>query len=193
MHGKKWIALGVAVGAASVGVAVGASRSAETTPVTADIHAALVSQHQRDCAENHTKFRLRFEGSQTSSDPRLTGDLEAKARSVVNTQNGYGRTSGVLAIRDPATGRLKLRGHFLGVLEPDGGTEGFLVGTTVGKHSVHLLANFNVQQDPTTGALTGELGKDTQSGPFQDPAILTNACGDGRGKHGHGHRHRHGH
>jgi hypothetical protein len=193
MHANKWIAAGVAVSAVSVGVAVAASRTAETTSVTADFHAAVVSQKQRVCAENHTKFRLRFAGSQTSSDPRLTGDLEANVRSVVNTQTGYGWTSGIVVIRDPATNRLKLRGHVVGVLEPDGGTEGFLSGRTVGKGSVHLLANFNAQQD-ATGALTGELGKDTQSTALQDPAILTNACHGGHGKHDHGgHNHRHGH
>ena len=192
MHGNRWIALGVAVSAVSVGVAIGASRSAETTSVTADFHAALVSQQQRPCAANHAKFRLRFEGSQTSSDPRLTGDLEANVRSVVDTETGYGRTAGLVVIRDATTKRPKLIGHVVGVLEPDGGTEGFLVGSTVGKGSVHLLANFNAQQD-ATGALTGELGKDTQSTPLQDPAILTDACDSGHGKHGHGgHRHRHG-
>ena len=61
------------------------------------------------------------------------------------------------------------------MLEPDGGTEGFLTGTTVGNGSVRVSANFNAQQD-ATGALTGELGKDTQSGALQDPAILSDAC-----------------
>jgi hypothetical protein len=193
MHRNKWIAAGVAVSAVSVGVALAASRSAETTSVTADFHAALVSQQQRVCAENHTKFRLSFAGSQTSSDPRLAGDLEAHVRSVVNTQTGYGRTSGIVLIRDPATSRLKLRGHVIGVLEPDGGTEGFLIGSTVGTRSVHLLANFNAQQD-ATGALIGELGKDTQSTALQDPAILTNACGGGHDERDRGgHNHRHGH
>lgn len=191
MHGNKWIAVGVAVSAVSVGVAVGASRSSETTPVTADFRAALLSQQQRACGENHTKFRLEFEGSQTSSDPRLAGDLEAKVRSVVNTQTGYGRTSGAVTVRDPATGRPKFHGHVVGVLEPDGGTEGFLIGSTVGSGSVRLLANFNVQQD-ATGAITGELGKDTQSATLQDSAILTDACRGGHDKHDHGgHSHRH--
>ena len=192
MPGTRWIAVGVAVSAVSVGVAVAASRSTETTPVTADFRAALTSQQQRACGENHMKFRLRFEGSQTSSDPRLVGDLEAKVHSVVSTENGYGSTAGIVLIRDPATGRLKFHGRVVGVLEPDGGTEGFLLGRTVGKGSVRLLANFNVQQDET-GAITGEIGKDTQSGTLQDSAILTNACRGGRDKHGHGHHHGRGH
>ena len=60
-------------------------------------------------------------------------------------------------------------------------------GRTVAKPHVQLLANFNVQQDLETGAITGEFGKDSQSGASQDPAILTNACRGGRGKHG-GHK-----
>lgn len=175
MRGIKWLVVAVAVGSVSVAAAVAASRSEQTTPVTADFHASLTSEKQRACGENHLRFRITFEGTQTSSDPRLAGDLQASVRSVVNTRNGYGSTSGAVLIRDPATGRLKFHGRVVGVLEPDGGTEGFLTGTTVGKGSVHVLANFNAQQD-ATGALTGELGKNTQSGALQDPAILTDAC-----------------
>jgi hypothetical protein len=194
MPGTRWFAIGVAVAAASAGVAMAASRSAETTPVTADFRAALTSQQQRACGESHTKFRVTFEGSQTSSDPRLVGALEAKVRSVVNNDNGYGSTEGFVLIRDPATGRLKFHGRVVGVLEPDGGAEGFIIGRTVGESSVRLLADFNLQQDQTTGAISGEFGKDTQSGPLQDPAILTNACGGHHHKHdgGHGHGHHHG-
>jgi hypothetical protein len=172
----KWLAIAAACGSLSAGVALAASQSSETTPVTADFEASLVAQAQRACDANHLQFRLRFEGSQTSSDPRLTGDLEARVRSVVNTQNGYGYTAGDVVIRDQATSRAKFRGAAVGVLQPDGGTEGFLTGRTIGPASVRLLANFNVQQDLTTGAITGELGTDSQTGELQDPAVLTNAC-----------------
>ena len=53
-----------------------------------------------------------------------------------------------------------------------------------GTKSAALVANFNAKQDATTGALTGEIGKDTQSGTIKDPAVLTNACRGGRGEHG---------
>lgn len=146
--------------------------------MTASFEARLVAQKQRVCDANHLQFRVTFEGRQTSSDSRLTGDLKARVRSVVNTQNGYGHTAGKVVIRDQATNRAKFRGKVVGVLEPDGGTEGFLTGRTIGPASARLLANFNVQQDQTTGAITGELGKDSQTGAFQDPAVLTGACGD---------------
>ena len=175
----KWLVVAAACGSLSAGVALGAAQSPETTPVTADFEASLVSQKQRACDANHLKFRLRFEGTQTSSDARLAGALKARVRSVVNTNNGYGYTAGKVVIRDQATGRAKFRGAVVGVLEPDGGSEGFLTGRTVGRPSVRLFANFNVQQDLTTGVIKGEFGKDGQAGPFQDPAVLTNACRGG--------------
>jgi hypothetical protein len=188
-----WLLAPVAAVSLAVGVAVAGSQSSETSPVTADFEASLVKEKQRICDSSHTEFRVRFEGSQTSSDPRLTGDLEVKVRSVVNTQNGRGSTFGTVTVREPGGGQPKFHGQVVGVLEPDGGNEGFLAGRTVAKPHVHLLANFNVQQNLETGAITGEFGKDSQSGSSQDPAILTNACRGGHSKHGgherHGSRH----
>jgi hypothetical protein len=189
----RWLAAVVATGALSAGVAI-AAQTAETSPVTAEFQASPTSVRERECDANHTKFRVKFEGSQTSSDPRLTGDLEARVRSVVNTENGYGHTKAKIKVTDPATGKPKLIAFAVGVIEPDGGVEGFITGRTVGPDSVKLLGNFNAQQDPATGALTGELGQDSQTGASQDPAILTNACRGGHGKHDdHGHRGDNGH
>jgi hypothetical protein len=70
----------------------------------------------------------------------------------------------------------------VGVLAPGGDAEGLLTGRTVGRNSAQLVANFNLTQDASTGDVTGELGKDTQTGAIKDPAVLTNAC---RGGHGH--------
>lgn len=175
MRRIRWLLLAAAVGSLCAGVAVAARQPPETTAVTADFEASLVSVRERPCDAGHVEFRLKFEGSQTSSDPRLTGDLDVKARSVVNTENGYGYSAGRVLVSDPATGRPKFRGPFVAVLEPDEGTEGFLTGHVVGRDSVRLLANFNAQQDPS-GTVRGELGKDGQTGLFQDPAVLTNAC-----------------
>jgi hypothetical protein len=102
--------------------------------------------------------------------------------SVVNTDNGYGYTSGSVVITRSGGHRIKFRGDVVGVVEPDGGAEGFLTGRTSGHRSVRLLANFNVDQDANTGAITGEFGKDSQTQqPYaptedQDPAVLTDAC-----------------
>jgi hypothetical protein len=179
----RWLAIGAAAASFSAGVAIAASQSAETTAVTADFQAAVVSQKQRQCDADHMKFRVKFEGTLTSADARLSGKLTVRAVSVVNTKNGYGYTRAKVRVSDAATGKPKLHGLAVGVLEPDGGSEGLLTGRTVGPNSMRLLANFNVQQDQATGAVTGELGKDSQTGASQDPAILTNACKGGHGKH----------
>ena len=179
----RWLAIGAGVASFTAGAAIAASQSAETTAVTADFQAAVVTQKQRQCDANHMKFRVKFEGTQTSADARLSGKLTIRAVSVVNTQNGYGYVRAKVRLRDAATGKPKLHGLAVGVIEPDGGSEGLLTGRTVGPDSMRLLANFNVAQDAQTGALTGELGKDSQTGAAQDPAILTNACKGGHGKH----------
>jgi hypothetical protein len=101
----------------------------------------------------------------------------------VNSESGYGYVRAKVRVSDAATGKPKLHGLAVGVIEPDGGSEGLLTGHTVGPNSMRLVANFNLQQDQQSGALTGELGKDSQTGASQDPAILTNACKGGRGKH----------
>jgi hypothetical protein len=182
----------VVVGSLAAGIAVAGIGSSETTAVTAEFEASLVKQKERACNSSHSEFRLRFEGTQTSDDPRLTGDLEARVRSVVHTGTGLGRTVGTVTVREPGSGRPKFHGRVVGVLEPDSGTEGFLSGHTTARPRVALFANFNARQDPQTGALTGEFGTDSQTTTSQDPAILTNACATGRkhhGKHdGDGHR-----
>jgi hypothetical protein len=176
MSHLKWLVASAAAASLSAGVAVGAGTPSETTSVTADFQARIVAEQQHQCDAGHTEFRVAFEGTQTSSDPRLTGDLAAKVRTVVSTASGYGYTSGKVVIRDHRTTAVTFRGRLVGVVEPDGGTEGFLIGHTAGPPAVRLLANFNVQQNLQTGDITGELGKDSQTGPLQDPAVLTNAC-----------------
>ena len=195
MVSTRWLAIAAAAGSFSAGAAIAASQPGETSAVTADFQAQVVSQQQRQCDADHLKFRVVFEGTQSSSDPRLTGNLEALTRTVVNTQNGYGYTRAKVRLTDPATGRPKFHGIAVGVIEPDGGSEGLLTGRTTGPNAMRLVANFNLQQDATTGALTGELGNDTQTGASQDPAVLTNACRGGRGEHGnkHGNKSKRGH
>jgi hypothetical protein len=191
MRSIRWVAAAAAVSAFSAGVAIAQStQTSETTAVTGDFHASIVSQSQRQCDANHLKFHATFAGEQTSSDPRLAGKLKLRVVSVVNTANGYGWTKARVRVSDAATGKPKFNGHAVGVLEPGDGVEGFLTGRTVRPGSTRLLANFNAQQDET-GALTGEFGKDSQSGGIQDPAILTDACRRGhRGEHGKQHERR---
>jgi hypothetical protein len=184
MRRISWLLAPLAALSLAAGVAVAGSQSSETTPVTADFHADLVNPKSRACDASHSVFRGTFKGAITSSDPRLSGDIAAKTRSVVNTDTGWGRSVGKVVIRDASSGHPKFEGRAVTVLEPDGGGEGFLTGRTVAKPHAQLLANFNIQQDQQTGAITGEFGKDTLSGAtFKDSAILTNACRGGHAQH----------
>jgi hypothetical protein len=184
MRRIRWFLAPVAAVSLAAGAAVAGPQSSETTPVTAEFQANLVQQRERACDASHSTFRLKFEGTETSSDPRLAGDLEARVRSVVNTETGWGRTTGKVVVRDAATGHPKFHGRVVGVIEPDGGVEGFLEGRTVGRPHMRLFANFNATQSQQTGAITGEFGKDSQSGGSEDPALLTNACRGGHAKQG---------
>jgi hypothetical protein len=188
-----WLVAPIAVGSLAAGIAVAGIQSSETTPVTGTFQASLVKEEERACDPSHSEFRVTFEGSQTSSDPRLSGDLEARVRSVVNTQTGWGRTAGTVTVREPGSGRPKFHARAIGVLEPGGGAEGFLAGRTVARPKVALLANFNLQQDQQTGAISGEFGTDSQTGSSQDPAIVTNACDSRRHKDHNGHDRHGGH
>jgi hypothetical protein len=183
MRRISWVLAPVAAVSLAAGVAVAGSQSSETTPFTADFQASLVNPTARACDSSHSVFRAKFEGTITSSDARMTGDLTVRARSVVNTETGWGRTTGKVIISQTGNHKPKFEGRSVGVLEPDGGAEGFLTGRTVAKPHARVFANFNLQQDAQTGAITGELGKDTLSGAtFKDSAILTNACRGGHQK-----------
>ena len=196
MRGRRWLAVAIAAGSITTGVAIAGSGKSETTAVMGSFEVTQVGKaKQRQCDAKHVRIKTRFEGEQSSSDPRLTGHLEIKARSVVSTENGYGRSKGTFVLRQTYSPGASFRGEFVAVLEPDGGGEGFLTAESRGKHPLHLLANFNFDQT-SRGHLSGEFGTDTQlNSPYseenQDPAILTNACFDK--KHGHGHGHGGGH
>jgi hypothetical protein len=190
----RWIAVVVAVSSVSTGIAIAGGGKSKTRPVTAEFEAKRVKNKQKQCDAKHVRAQLRFEGTLTSDDPRFTGDLVINATSVVNTKNGWGRTEGDVVVTKTYHPGSTFRGEFIGVVEPDGGVEGFIVGETKGRHSVHLFANFNADQNPD-GSITGEFGKDSQEQkPYappehQDPAVVTNACfkhHDHGGGHGHG-------
>ena len=97
MRGRRWLAVAIAAGAITTGVAIAGSGKSETTAVMGSFEVTQVGKaKQRQCDAKHVRIKTRFEGEQSSSDPRLTGHLEIKARSVVSTENGYGRSKGTL-------------------------------------------------------------------------------------------------
>ena len=190
----RWIAVVVVVGSLSTGIAIAGGGRTKTKPVTATFQADRVKNKQRPCDSKHVRVEQRYVGFQKSDYWQLTGDIEIRATSVVSLKNRWGRTEGEVVIRKPYSPKHSFEGEFVGVVEPDGGVEGFVVGETKGHHDrVHLFANFNVNENPDH-TIDGELGQDTQMDkPYaphehQDPAIVTDACFK---KHGHGGGHHH--
>src|SRR6187200_567272 len=100
MRGSRWLVAVVAVGSISTGVAIAGSGKSETTAVMGTFKVDVVGKPKtRECAPKHERTKARFEGDQSSSDTRLTGHLHIKATSVVNTENGYGRSKGTFVLR----------------------------------------------------------------------------------------------
>ena len=63
MRGSRWLALVIAIGLLSTGVAVAGSRSSETSPVQGDFHAELVKRpKQRQCDKNHVRIQATIQG-----------------------------------------------------------------------------------------------------------------------------------
>jgi hypothetical protein len=128
-----------------------------------------------------------YNGTATG-DPRLTGNITIRTKSVVNQGNGLGWTAGQVFLRDPATGELKAIAGLEAVNTERGKLDGFLTGKVKdptapagtklrggGHHgngrngnALNLAANFTAAFNADGTQLTGELG----SGTGQNSAIF---------------------
>jgi len=158
------------VALAATGLAVAHERqSTKTEAVAATFTAAPTERTKtRQCTGadgTYSVTRGVYEGTATG-DPRLTGKITIRTKTVVNLTNGYGWTQGHVALRD-ADGRLKAKAHLIAVHSQRGVLNGFLNGRVKG--AGHLLANFSAAFNATGTSLTGELG----SGAAQNTAIVT--------------------
>jgi hypothetical protein len=115
-------------------------------------------------------------GQASSPDPRLTGVLTVSARVLVSAVGGNGFTTGTVVIRDPATGRIKVRAE-LTQLETAGATrfDGLLVGTVEPGHT-HLVALYSGQIDTQFGTLHANVGADTPVAPHHTGVLVTGDC-----------------
>lgn len=158
------------VALAATGLAVAHERqSTKTEAVAATFTAAPTERTKtRQCTGadgTYSVTRGVYEGTATG-DPRLTGKITIRTKTVVNLTNGYGWTQGHVALRD-VDGRLKAKAHLIAVHSQRGVLNGFLNGRVKG--AGHLLANFSAAFNATGTSLTGELG----SGAAQNTAIVT--------------------
>ncbi len=90
------------------GVAWATHRSQTTTAAAADFTASSVSQiRSNTCVGSDGTYQdttATYTGTATSSDPRLNGPVEIRARSVVNTTEGLGWLDGTLRVRGSSAG-----------------------------------------------------------------------------------------
>jgi len=168
------------VGLVATGIAVAASKSGEVTAVSGDLSAELVGTPDvRQCGapeDNTVRIRARFEGTITSSDTRLAGDLEARTDSVIDNDTGDGVVRTRFKVRDPDTGRSKVIGRSVGVTTglTDFRIQGILDARVV-PGGGEFVANVSIDQDPVDFSITGEFGKDTPVAP-SNKAVISTAC-----------------
>lgn len=153
----------------------GGSTRVEDAPLAA-FRLSLVSSEQVPC-ETDERFYHRYEvyeGTQISTDPRLTGDLTAWAHVFVDLNTLDGLVSGPFELTDPATGAVKMTGDVAFVVDNGVMFKGFEIDELA--DGSQLIANFSGTRDPN-GNIVGELGGD-QSVVTSDPgAILDDRCG----------------
>lgn len=95
-----------------------------------------------------------YQGTSTG-DPRLTGKITMRTKTVVNVTNGYGWTKGHVVLRDD-DGDLKAKATLVAVNSQRGVLNGLLTGRVKGAGK--LIANFTAAFNATGTSLSGELG-----------------------------------
>ena len=166
---KARYAAGLAVAAAAFvggGVAWATHGSQSTQAAAADFNAGSVSQiRSNTCVGSDGTYQdttATYTGTATSSDPRLNGPVEIRARSVVNTTEGLGWLDGTLRVRGSSgNASASFRASI---------ANGNVVGLANGNGSggAKLVASFSSAFTQNAGFQSGHLGSGsaTNSGVF---------------------------
>jgi hypothetical protein len=160
---KARYAAGLVAAAAFVGggVAWANHGSQSTQTAAADFTASSVSQiHSNTCVGSDGAYQdttATYTGTATSSDPRLSGPIEIRAHSVVNTTKNLGWLDGTVRVRGTSAGSYAT---FRGAI-----TNGTVVGLANG-HGDNggggkLVATFVSAFSQSAGFTSGHLGSGT--------------------------------
>jgi hypothetical protein len=134
----------------------------------------------------------------STGDPRLTGDILIRTKSVVNQDNGLGVTNGTVWLKDTATPKVSAahhgnRPHYKAVARltavntNKGKLDGLLAGTAKnadGKGSTGLVANFSAAFNGDGSQLTGELGGNAPVAPDNSAVFIGRPCKPASGSAG---------
>ena len=95
---------------------------------------------------------------------------------LLSATGGNGFTTGTVVVRDPATGRIKVRAE-LTQLETAAATtfDGLLVGT-VEPGGARLVALYSGRIDPRAGTLSANVGADTPIAPHHSGVLVSGVC-----------------
>jgi hypothetical protein len=176
------LALTMVLAAATLVWAAGHGPKTDATQATFTAQATNVKS--RTCTGQdgaYSETRVRFTGTSTG-DPRLSGNIQARAHTLVNTDTGLGTSRGRLRILDPATGQVKARAKFTAVVTEGSVLNGFILGhvrppgDTTPQRTGRLWANFSATIN-AQGQASGELG----GGPSQNTAVIQSGhCGSSK-------------
>jgi CHRD domain len=150
-----------AVAATSVAAAVRHTQS--TQAAAADFTAGSVSRsHAATCVASDGTYQVTsalYQGTATSSDPRLNGNLDIRADSVVNTTTKLGWLNATLRVHGTNAGAW---GTVHAAI-----ANGLAVGSVVGRGGSpdsKLVASFSSAFAPDTGFASGKLGSGSANG-----------------------------
>jgi hypothetical protein len=113
-----------------------------------------------------------------TGDPRLSGNVTIKSKSVVNTTTGLGWSEGKLYTTDPATGKLKGVAGFTAVVTEGSKLEGFVTGKV--KNEAPAPAASKASENGRSGKYNSTLRANFSATVAQDGTV-TGAIGDGDG------------
>jgi hypothetical protein len=177
MRRLTWIGIAALIALVAAGIAVAHERGAKgTDPVSATFTATATKTETRTCTGPDGTYNIvhaRYEGTSTG-DPRLTGRITLRTKSVINTTTGYGWTKGWLAVRN-GDGRRLAQAYVVGVNSTQTTVNGFATGRARGVSETApggtLLANLTTTL--SGNILTGKLGT---NGSQNTAIVFSGAC-----------------
>jgi hypothetical protein len=219
MRSRRFIGLAmmaaIVLAVAGIAVAHNGSGSGKTEAASATFTATPTDQTKTaTCTGADGTYAITkgvYTGTSTG-DPRLTGDILIRTKSVINQDNGLGVTNGTVWLKDSAAPAPKVtaahhgshgRPHWKAVARLTavntnrGKLDGLLTGSaknTTGRGQTALVANFSAEFNADGSQLQGELGGNDPVAPDNSAVFIGKTCKPKRAadqytERGHGHHH----
>jgi hypothetical protein len=174
----------VAIGVFAFAGLVSAARQPnfETSDVSAAFSATQSSMSTRTCTQGTDTFRITravWNGTATSSEPRLAGTIVLRTRTVLNETTGDGWFTGTWRTRATASTPPRRNNvsrsfaHLKGVIDDGNHLDGLATGN-VWRPGARLLGNLSALV--TGNSIAGELGANAPVAPDNSALIFKGRC-----------------